>query len=120
MEDFNIDDYRINKVEVNEPKTQTPATVKRYKKFIKGPLPLDWFIVAAGLPCGATQLALVLWYLSGLKKSTTVSLPNKPLQEMKIGRNSKRRALKALEDAGLIKVEQKKGSSPVVRILEIQ
>ena len=119
MEDFNIEDYRINKVEVNEPKTQTPPT-KRYKKFIKGPLPLDWFIIAAGLPCGATQLALVLWYLAGLKKSMTVSLPNKPLQEMKIGRNSKRRALKALEDARLIKVEQKKGSSPVVVILEIQ
>ena len=64
--------------------------------------------------------ALVLWYLSGLKKSLTVSLPNKPLQEMKIGKNTKRRSLKALEGAGLIKVVQKKGNSPVVTILEIE
>jgi hypothetical protein len=118
MEDFNIEDYRISRVEVSETKTP-PPTVKKYNKFIKGPLPLDWFIVAAGLPCGATHVALVLWYLAGLKKNMTVSLPNKPLKEMKIGKNTKSRALKALVGAGLIKVVQKRGNSPVVTILEI-
>ncbi|MBI5100980.1 MAG: hypothetical protein HZB33_04000 [Nitrospirae bacterium] len=39
---------------------------------------------------------------------------------MKIGKNTKRRALKALEGAGLIKVVQKKGCSPVVTIIEIK
>lgn len=121
MEDFNIDEYRISGIEV--PETEKPSPAKKYGKiingkFIKGPLPLDWFIVAAGLPCGATHLALVLWYLVGLKKSMTVSLPNKPLQEMKIGKATKRRALKALEGAGLIRVVQKVGCSPVVTILE--
>ncbi len=66
------------------------------------------------------EAAIVLWFLSGVKKTKTVALPNKLMAEFGVDRHAKRRALQVMENSGLISVSRKSGSSPVVTILEAQ
>ncbi len=89
-------------------------------RFLKGPVPLAWLIKASCLPGKTLEVAIVLWFLSGVKKTTTIALPNKIMDEFGIDRHAKRRALLAMEQARLIAVSQKTGRSPVVTILDVQ
>lgn len=85
--------------------------------FIKGPLPLAWMQAAARMPGKTLQVALALWYLAGLKKTTTVRLASKPLSEMGVSRDAKYDALARLEQLGLVAVEQQRGQAPLVTLL---
>jgi len=38
------------------------------EKFLKGPIPWDWISRAAKQPGKAVHVALVLWFLAGIKK----------------------------------------------------
>lgn len=84
--------------------------------FIKGPLPLAWIQSAACQPGKTLQVALALWYLSGLSKSLTVRLPSKPLAGMGVSRDAKYEALARLESAGLVTVQRRSGQAPVVSL----
>jgi hypothetical protein len=85
--------------------------------FIKGPLPLRWIQAAARLPGRTLQVALALWYLAGLKKTSTVRLTSKPLVEMGVSRDAKYDGLARLEEAGLIAVQRQLGQAPLVSLL---
>ncbi|KAB0580714.1 hypothetical protein F7Q92_13075 [Ideonella dechloratans] len=90
---------------------------RRVAGFIKGPLPLVWMQAAARMPGKTLQVALALWYLAGLKKTTTVRLPSKPLNEMGVSRDAKYEALARLEQQGLVSVQQQPGQAPLVTLL---
>jgi hypothetical protein len=60
---------------------------------------------------------VVIWYLYGLRKDTTVTLANGLLEQFNISRKAKYRCLKALEGAGLIAVEYRKDRTPRVTII---
>lgn len=90
---------------------------KRSDGFIKGPIPLAWIERASLLPGKSLHVGLVLWYLSGLKKTLTFSLGSKQLLAFGVGRDAKAEALSRLSTAGLIAVTQASGRAPVVTIL---
>jgi hypothetical protein len=90
---------------------------ERSQRFLKGPVPWPWIEVAAKLPGKALALGIALWRLAGAVKSQTVRLSNAEVAALGIDRNSKSRALRDLERAGLITVERRPGCSPRVTIV---
>jgi DNA-binding transcriptional ArsR family regulator len=98
-------------------KTGSYKEAARTEGFIKGPIPLDWISRAANLSGKTLQVALVLWYLAGLKRSTTVSLGAKQLSMMGVSRDAKYEALRRLKEAGLVSVEQSSGRAPLISLL---
>jgi hypothetical protein len=86
-------------------------------KFLKGPVDWKWLSAAARLPGRALHVALAIAYLDGFEEAGTVKLKPSVCTELGINRHAAYRALDHLEEAGLIKVQRKKGSAPVVTIL---
>ena len=93
------------------------SSVKLTQPFLKGPIPLAWLAQAGTLPGRALHVATVIWYRSGVEKSRTVSVPSKTLEEFGVDRYAKKRALIALENAGLISVEHHHGRNPMATII---
>ena len=62
----------------------------------------------------ALLVGLALWHIRGLRKADTFIVSNLMLQDWGIQPDAKRRALRALEKAGLIKVERRGKRSPQV------
>src|SRR5262249_5070527 len=94
------------------------ASAPRAPLFIKGPLPAAWFRAAAALPGKALAVGQALWFLRGLKGRRTVRLAAKALACFAVRRKPGQRGLAKLEAAGLVRVERKRGRSPLVTILE--
>jgi hypothetical protein len=90
---------------------------QRVDRFLKGPVPMSWLTAAARLPGKTLAVAIALWRLSGAVKSPTVKLSNAELEVLCVDRNAKSRALRALQKAGLISIEQRPGCLPRVTIL---
>jgi hypothetical protein len=88
-------------------------------RFLMGPVPWPWIIVAADLPGNALLIGLCLWRLAGAMKCKTVWLGNADLTPLGIDRSSKSRALRALEGAGLIEVVRERGRFPKVTLREM-
>lgn len=95
---------------------EMPAS-QRGGLFIKGPLPLDWFEVAAALPGKTLHVALAIWFQVGLERSPTVRLSQKRLARFGVSRDAKYDALKRLADAGLIEVVQSAGQAPAITVI---
>lgn len=93
------------------------AKAKTQAGFIKGPLPLEWMRAAARMPGRTLQVALVLWYLAGLKRSDTVRLSSEQLDAVGVSRDAKYDALQRLRAAGLVTVDQQPGRAPVVTLV---
>ena len=99
---------------------QKPQPPSKTRRFLKGPIDWGWLTKAARLSGKALHVAIVLWFWAGIKKSRTVLLSNKTLKELGVSRYAKKRALTALEDAGLITVKNQKGRAPVVTIIDLE
>jgi DNA-binding transcriptional ArsR family regulator len=63
------------------------------------------------------QVSLVLWLLAGIGGDRRIVLRGRHLLNIGVRRHSAYRALKLLEAAGLVKVERRRGRSPVVTLL---
>ena len=84
--------------------------------FIKGPIPLPWITKAACLPGKTLQVGIALWYLAGLTKNHVVRLSSKVPKQLGVSRNAKSEALRRLEAAGLVSIEQLPGRAPQVTL----
>lgn len=92
--------------------------VKRIKgQFIKGPLPVIWLARARRLGVSALWAGLALLYLRGLRQADSVKVSNLHMDALGLKADAKSRALRALEQAGLISVERRGKRSPVVTLL---
>ncbi len=100
------------------PRTSRLPHHKPGEKFLKGPVPLRWLTRAARLPGRSLHLGIALWYLAGLHRARTVSLPNRVLAQFGVDRHAKYRALNWLERDALVIVERHPGRNPVVTLLE--
>jgi DNA-binding transcriptional ArsR family regulator len=78
----------------------------------------DWLERAARLPGKAMHLAVALLRIAAAEQVHRVSLSNLFCERFGLNRNAKYRALRSLEDAGLVAVERKLGQSPIVTILD--
>jgi hypothetical protein len=111
---------------VNQPTTPPSAfngktgRERLTKPFLSGPIPMDWLHTAGRINGRALHVAITLRFLAGVTKSKTVKLSQKHLEGFSIDRQTKRRALLALEAAGLISIENGMGKSPIITILEAQ
>ena len=95
------------------------STKRITKKFLKGPILLDWLKGAARLPGRTLQVGVILHYLSGVMRSTEVKFSYLLAEEFGVKRHAAYRALKALENEGLIKVQRGVGKCPIVQLIEI-
>jgi DNA-binding transcriptional ArsR family regulator len=87
--------------------------------FLRGPIPLDWLTALTDMSGKTVMTALAIWWQAGLHgKREGLKLTTAGLQRFGVDRKAKDRALKALEDAGLISVVRKAGKNPAVSILE--
>ena len=86
-------------------------------KFIAGPVDVSWVRQASHLGVKALLVGLALWHIKGLRKSYTFIVSNLMLQDWGIRPDAKRRALRALENARLIKVERRGKRSPQVTLV---
>lgn len=94
-----------------------PPRHARGELFLKGPIPFRWLAAAARLPNRALPLGTAIWFIAGMKRSRTVTVPRAILVQMGLSRYTAGRALKRLRDAGLVAVEQAPGRSPVITLL---
>ena len=63
------------------------------------------------------MVGLALWHLKKLRRADTFLVSNLMLQEWGVLPDAKSRALRALERAGLIRVERRGKSSPRVSLI---
>ncbi len=122
MSSNNFDPKRLrlaNRGPKQAPKAKTkPPVHKPGEKFLKGPIPWKWIVLAARQPGKALHVAIALWFLSGMLKSGRIKLNNILSKTLGVTRYAKHRSLSSLEQAGLISVEQSRGKSPVVTLLD--
>jgi hypothetical protein len=86
-------------------------------KFIAGPINVSWIRKASQLGVKALLVGLALWHLRGLRKADTFIVLNLMLREWGVLPDAKRRALRVLERAGLIKIERRGKRSPQVTLV---
>ena len=86
-------------------------------KFIAGPVDVSWLVQASQLGVKALLVGLTLWHIRGLRKADTFIVSNIMVQDWGILPDAKRRALRKLEEAGLIRVEKRGKLSPFVTLL---
>lgn len=113
--DFDIDRLRV--------RAATPARralpqrhLRSQDRFVKGPIPLTWLAMAAGLPGHCLHVGLAVWYLVGLQRNEVVELRPMVLRTFDVSRYAGYRALMLLEQAGLIRVQRNRGRSAIVTI----
>jgi hypothetical protein len=110
----------IDLVELLREQGLAKLKVKASKKhFYVRTIPLAWAMKSTALPGKSAAVSVLLWYLSGVSKSSTVTLSGVQLRRFGIQRLAGSRALKWLEAAGLVIVARKGNKSPRVTILEV-
>lgn len=88
------------------------------RRFLKGPIPIDWLSQAAKLRGRSFHVGLAAWYLAGLTKSRRVKLTSQALKMFGVGRRQTcYLGMDRLAAAGLITVNRKSGRAPVVTIM---
>lgn len=113
---FDVDSLRLGVVVT---RSDTKRVVK--DRFVKGPIPLPWIKAAARLKVArAMHVAVAIFYRSGLRKAETVKISPGFLAEFGVNRSTGYRALEALEGAGLVSVERRRGHAAVVTILAVR
>jgi DNA-binding transcriptional ArsR family regulator len=95
-----------------------PPRHRSGERFIKGPLPLAWIKAAALQPYQALYVGLLLWHEAGWRKSCSIPFKLSQVRETGISRDTVRRSLKALEQAGLIYIERPSGRSLQITLLD--
>jgi hypothetical protein len=85
-------------------------------RFVKVPL---WWAEQASQATRTPKAMVWIWllHLSWAAHSKTFRLPNERLRARGVSRGVKRRALRDLEEAGLIQVMRERGKSPTVILL---
>ncbi len=101
---------------------------RQYNQFIRGPLPLKWFQKASTISRTAGVVGMIIWMITYQKKlfghdgqrrtSGSIKVTNQTCIKWGICGNSKNIALRMMEEAGLIRLDTKRGRSPVVQIID--
>jgi len=97
----------------------TPLQSKRIKQKFVPPIPWNLFSKAARLSPATAIVFQVIWHLHKVQKTNTIKLPNKKIKDVGISPTTKMRALKKLEEAGLLIIEPQKKKASVEITLTI-
>lgn len=101
---------------VFNPRSGKHGESTRAARFIRGPISFDWMQKANDLPGKAGAVGLALWFLKGVKRSSTFAVTAEAKALAQCSRQAFARGLAALAAAGLISVQSKKGARPTVTI----
>jgi hypothetical protein len=103
---------------------------RQYKEYVRGPLPLKWFQRASTISRTAAVVGMIIWrdayqkklwgYGSQRRTSGHIKITNQTCIKWGVCGNSKNTALRLMEEAGLIRLELKRGRSPVVQIIDAE
>jgi hypothetical protein len=119
---FDPEALRLPGATLGTPRPQPPKRPPRHQPgeaFLKGPIPWPWLTLAALLPGKALQVALLLWREAGCRKSRTVAFCLSHGRELGIGKDTARRALRRLAEAGLVSVHRLPGRGLKVTLLDL-
>ena len=104
------------------------ARSRQYKEYIRGPIPLMWFQRASTISRTAGVVGLIIWRIVYQKKlwgpdsqrrtSGHIKVTNQTCKKWGVCGNSKNTALRLMEKAGLIRLDLKRGRSPLVQIVD--
>ncbi len=107
---------------IRPPKKQAKKKPKQSNPFIRGPIPLGWFVRAANIPRrNALVVGLALWYLAGMRSDHTgLVLCVKRCEPFGLGRKAVERGLRDLEGVGLVRIDRSVGKCPRVELLDVE
>lgn len=92
------------------------ARRRRGGRFLRGPIPMRDIATAARLPGKALPVLIAVHHQCALTRSAAVKLPRALLAELGVDRHANTRALRQLEEAGLITVRRQTGRSPIIEL----
>lgn len=98
---------------------KAPTSRLRKEPFIMR-VPLRWAAQAARLPGQCLAAGLLLWFLAGRTRRTTVTFCQSRGRDMGLSERTTRRALRQLETAGLVSIVRKPGRGLEVTILDVR
>ena len=109
---------REKRVAYKNPQLDSLRLKQSSKFFLHPKIQLIWIEKAAELGLQVLVVGLLLQFRKLLLGKDSVTLPKEFLSKFGISRGTKQRALKSLEKAGLIRVEQETGRSPLITVLK--
>jgi hypothetical protein len=109
---------REKRVAYKNPQLEELSLRQESKFFLHPKVQLVWIEKAAQLGIQTLVVGILLQFRALLSQKTEVTLPQDFLSRFEISRGVKQRALKNLEKAGLILVEQETGRSPSITVLK--
>jgi hypothetical protein len=121
MDELDLDQLRIDTEPGSANSPSESDRLPRHRpgeKFLKGPIPLNWIVVAGRLKGKTLHLGCLLWLKAGIEKARTISFNAAQGEVFGMSKDSARRALRRLEGAGLISTRYLPGRCLEVTILE--
>lgn len=115
-----VDPFDPARLEPGPPEIRTgrekrPPRHRPGERFLKGPVPWRWVEAAARLPGKALAVGLAAWREAGCRRARSVPLN---LSALAVPRRTAQRGLDALEGAGLVAVDRRRGRPPLVTLLD--
>lgn len=87
--------------------------------YLRGPITWQWLLTAMKLPGAAIKVGLVLWHFRSLNKSLTFRKGTGDIARfLGLSTDTVRRAMHALEDAGLIEVDCAPGRKCTITMVD--
>ena len=115
-----LERYRLPKSFVVPSGVRERPRRRRGEKFLKGPIPWPWLVLACRGPGKTLHVAMALWFLYGVSRDRApVALTRQVLAEFRVSPRAAHRGLAALERAGLVAVVRHRGRLPRVTLLEV-
>ena len=90
--------------------------VAKPRRFLKGPIDMDWLSAVAHLPGKAINLALAVRLLVDMNGGKSTKLTAKALELFNVSEDACSDGLRRLESAGLVSVTRHPGQRPSVNI----
>ena len=106
------------RVAYKNPQLDELSLRQQSKFFLHPQIQLIWIEKAAELGLQVLVVGLLLQFRKLLLGKDSVTLPKEFLSKFGVSRGTKRRALKKLEEAGLVNVTQESGRTPVIAVLK--
>lgn len=101
-----LDDYRLN----NGTPLRKEKSVRDIRPYLRGPIDMQWLISANKESHAALVVGLSLWHFRSLHKSPDITLGIQQIADkFQLSRDTARRGVRHLEDAGLITVDRPPG-----------
>jgi hypothetical protein len=119
IENFRWDkETQIQSRKIKRVEKKSAGGRRRKGLFLGTPIPMSWLHAAGNLPGKTLHVAVALWFAHGVSKSSRIKFTPRWYKGFDIGPKALRESLHRLRAAGLIGLEYRPGSSPIVTILD--